>query len=760
VWWIAYVAAALAHSPHDVASVLSLAPDGTVLTNDSNVLAASSDDGHTFDMVTWASGEPLCAIALSATNWLVADPEGSLWWTGDAGATWATVSGPDGLTACTEGPQGVVVGGPTGLWRGADGDAFVDLTVELEAAPVALAQLGSDALIGVDLAGGSFRVTSDGALEFLEPRDALSVAVDADRVLIGRSGAPPILSEDGGDTWLDLDAGPESLRVLAIAGEEILGASAEEAVWWSGDLGASWELSSDGLDPLAEGAGGPGDGVHYFQLRIDGERHWLGSFEGLYWRDPDDTRWRQGALDTIPRVRTVAWLPDGELLVGAYGGGVYRGGEDLDWHEVAAPIGWPWPKQIFVAPEDPDHWFVVSGSALYFTEDAGETWDTHPVLLGEAGDAVAPAPGFPLDSRLVVAGRTGEGEGAVAWSSDGGTSWTASVLPGTCRQKPTDIVWTDEAGLWIACGTDGQLHRSDDGGQSWSGATVLDAQVEALIPGEGVVWAATRDGLWEVSSSGASQVDFAGETLTSGALWDGGVLVAVVGRGLVHWSDSGAEALGWPSGDFVEDVAVADDGRLAVGLRSGAWWSADDGLTWALACPYDRVDDQLQHWWLESWAPTSVDSAMRGIVQAGEAGATAELTLDGRQLRLIGSTRGEASVRVTVNGDAEELELDLPEPGSLLWAADVDDGVHTVQIEVLSGTLLLDGAERWRADAPPFELDGDTGGPGTSGRTCGCRGQSGAALIPILLAGWRRRRAERPDGGDLQHQSGSSPAPR
>ncbi len=54
-----------------MASVLSLAPDGTVLTNDSNVLAASSDDGHTFDMVTWASGEPLCAIALSATDWLV-----------------------------------------------------------------------------------------------------------------------------------------------------------------------------------------------------------------------------------------------------------------------------------------------------------------------------------------------------------------------------------------------------------------------------------------------------------------------------------------------------------------------------------------------------------------------------------------------------------------------------------------------------------------------------------------------------------------
>jgi len=206
----------------------------------------------------------------------------------------------------------------------------------------------------------------------------------------------------------------------------------------------------------------------------------------------------------------------------------------------------------------------------------------------------------------------------------------------------------------------------------------------------------------------------------------------------------------------VEDVAVADDGRLAVGLRSGAWWSDDDGQTWALACPYDRVDDQLQHWWLEGWAPTTVDEAMRGIVQAGEAGATAELTVDGEQLRLIGSTRGEATIRLTLNGEADELTLDLTEPGSLLWAADVEDGVHTVQIEVLSGILLLDGAERWRGEAPPFEVDEDTGSPAGSARTCGCRGQSAATLLPILLLGWRRRRPEGRDGGGADRGSGSS----
>lgn len=741
---------ALAHSPHDVASVLSLAPDGTVLTNDSNQLAVSEDGGYTFAFVTWADGEPLCAFADSRLDWTVAAEGGGLWRTEDGGESWGALEGPSGLSACVETPSGErLLAGPGGLWWPA-GDAWGGVAWEAGGVPLALAPLDDGRVLVVDAGGAVLRWDAELGLEELEPTGALGLAAEAGGVLLGLAGAPPRWSPDGGDTWTVLAEGPADARVLALRGEERWAASAEDAVWYSADEGLSWTLEDEGLDELAEGAGGPGDGVHYFHIRPeeDGGRVWLASFEGLYWQEPGEARWIQGALDTIPRVRTVAWLPEGELLVGSYGGGVACGrpGEGA-WQQVGGGIGWPWPKQIQVAPGDPRQLFVVSGSALYASPDAGQSWDTMPVLLGEAGDAMALAPAFPEDPRLAQAGRSGDGEAGVSWSEDAGESWTITPWPGACRLKPTDILWQAEQGLWAACGTDGQLARSEDGGQTLEAGPTVGSQVEALVADDAALWLATGDGLWRLAGEPGDEAlvqhSLAGVPLTAAARVEGGLLVGAVGAGLilVDADDGGAVELGWPGPEPVEDIAVSEDGLWAVGLRSGSFTSADEGATWTPASTYDRVDEELQHWTLSGWAPTSRDGAMRGRIHRGEAGAWAELRVDGVQIRLVGESRDGARLRLSVDGEDEEIEVqgDL----GVHWGADLAAGVHVLEVEVLEGVFALDGAERWRAAAPALPDTGsDTGeGPTPEDRRCGCGAGAAGALVFFLpvLAGRRTR---------------------
>ena len=746
--WLLILGTALAHSPHDVATVLSLAPDGTVLTNDSDQLAVSEDGGNTFSYVTWFDGEPLCAMADDRWSWQVAAEGGELWRTDDGGDSWSAVPGPSELSACFEAPgsEGLRwLAGPTGLWWSAAGDPWEGAEWAPEAAPVALAPLSDGRIVVVDRAGGVLRWSPDGSVEVLEARDVLGLATEGERVLLGRHEAPPLLSEDGGDTFLPLASGPLGARVLALQGSSLWAATDTEAVWSSEDDGQDWVLYGDGLDELAVGAGGPSDGIHYFHIRPEVDRTWLSGFEGIYWRGPEDSRWIQGALDTIPRVRTVAWLPGGELLVGSYGGGVTLGlpGE-ADWDEVSEGIGWPWPKQIQVAPRDPDTWFVVSGSALYSTFDAGQSWDTLPVLLGEAGDAMAPAPTYPDDPRLVVAGRNAGGDAGLAWSQDDGLSWTITPFPGTCRLKPTDILWHEAQGIWMACGTDGQLAWSEDGGQTLELGPTVGAQVEALVAGDDALWLATGDGLWRLVEGELTQVALAGEGLTALALREGELWTAVTGVGIevVDASTGSTRSLDWPGAEPVEDLVVHEDlDQIAVGLRTGAWFSRDAGETWSQATDYDRVDEELQHWFLEGWAPTSREGAMRERLHRGEAGARAELRVDGVHLRLVGESRDGATLRITIDGEAAEVEVQ----GALgrLWGTDLESGMHLVEIEVLEGSFGLDGAERWRWEAPTRE-DDDTGSvtpPGDS-KSCGC-GAGKATLVwmpwAILFAARRRR---------------------
>ena len=136
-----------------------------------------------------------------------------------------------------------------------------------------------------------------------------------------------------------------------------------------------------------------------------------------------------------------------------------------------------------------------------------------------------------------------------------------------------------------------------------------------------------------------------------------------------------------------------------------------------------------------------LEEASTGYVHTGTAGSEAYLRFSGSQVRLLGAPTAGTQITIEVDG-IEQAELCWEEgqaPG-YLWGTNLDPGAHELILRVDSGTLRLDGAERWHTQQPELptaasEIDR------TSAR-CGCaRDTAGSWLVfPALFWSRRRRR--------------------
>jgi hypothetical protein len=136
-------------------------------------------------------------------------------------------------------------------------------------------------------------------------------------------------------------------------------------------------------------------------------------------------------------------------------------------------------------------------------------------------------------------------------------------------------------GTLMTAGIEDGVERSTDGGRSWT--TVVNACASGLAVGEGVVYAATSDGLlssfddgcrWSVVRADHPAVAVAVEGRVTLAAFDDGLLVGRDGVWLAHR---------WEHGPIVT-VGVGVGGDLYVGSldeQAVVWRSTDDGQNWS-----------------------------------------------------------------------------------------------------------------------------------------------------------------------------------
>lgn len=312
-----------------------------------------------------------------------------------------------------------------------------------------------------------------------------------------------------------LDPLPVKVTALATGLDEegnlwFFAGTATGGVWYSCDLGETWEAANQTLTNL-----------QVKTLTIDSERHqiYVGTTEGFIFASsylkPADGQ-NQG-LDWEPLMRVRSDVnPDptspnntdvnqividsGELFIATLGGRIFR---SSDWS--APPTGLEnaiWNiNALAIHPKTGWLFAATAGTGVYYSTDRNQTW-RKPVNLNLTNQMIT-ALAITEDGRL-LAGTCGPftKDSGIYYSVNNGDSWTFVNLP--LDQRNITAIAIHE-GFVFAGTQSGGLLRSRDQGQTWQPLTQLPhRQITALAialngwllvgTAGGMIWRSTDNG--------------------------------------------------------------------------------------------------------------------------------------------------------------------------------------------------------------------------------------------------------------------------
>jgi photosystem II stability/assembly factor-like uncharacterized protein len=296
---------------------------------------------------------------------------------------------------------------------------------------------------------------------------------------------------------------PASGAIYAAAASEWHGAG----VWRSGDLGESWELSSEGLAHAEDGvklskisgltaahgrvlAGAEAAGI--FESR-DGGASWslLSTLEG----QPGSSTWNDPANQPPGHLGLPGILPHPDdparFWAVVQGVGIFETTDDgASWTPRNRGLRADWPREhpevgfcvhkLVMSPVDRERLYQQNHCGMHRSDDAGQSWvEITEGLPSDFGFAAAAHP-HDRDSFYVIPLDGGhgrvmpEGRAAVWRTRDAGATWQRldRGLPqhdahlGVLREGLA-IDALDVPGLYFGTST-GQVFASADEGESWS----------------------------------------------------------------------------------------------------------------------------------------------------------------------------------------------------------------------------------------------------------------------------------------------------
>lgn len=187
------------------------------------------------------------------------------------------------------------------------------------------------------------------------------------------------------------------------------------------------------------------------------------------------------------RVTTLAGDPTlgDTLFAGIEIDGVWRSTDyGASWEKASRGISSEDIHSIMIVPGSPARVLVVTDNDINLSTDSGSNWK--PLSLGKQvsmpySRGLAQRPGAP-EVLLVGLGDGPPGtQGGIARSTDAAQTWRTSEL--SC--KPNSTIWSfatnaADPDLIYAASVSGEIHRSTDGGSSWSKLAREFGEIRAL----------------------------------------------------------------------------------------------------------------------------------------------------------------------------------------------------------------------------------------------------------------------------------------
>ena len=441
--------------------------------------------------------------------------------TTDGGASWSPTGAglPVWSAIFDDAGNGSVVFGIDGyggvIYRSTDGGAsFSQVTVAHDWQVTGLYAAPSDPLV-VYAAGRDGRddpllaLSTDGGLSWaplasgpvgaiLAPVAAVDPA-DAQHVLVGTFGYGLWVTADGGSSWTARSNGlaatePRSIATDPLDGSVVYSADASTLAV-SEDSGRTWSDATTGLYDPAD----PAAGVAPLSVTVDGASTAYASrvaestpaqWDPVMHSIDHGATWQPASVGIPPGLAACQLLADPRrqgVVFASVGSSCWGGVGDVyvttdsgeSWHPVG-PAGRDPSAMAF----DPVNRMLVIAAVrkVWTTADNGRHWKARAsVPLGYA-DAVAI--GSTPDTLYVADNSSSR----IAYSRNGGRSWTVSVLDRTGHASGVLALAVDPGDAQtVWAGTDaGGLYVSRDAGVSW-------AQVNSAVEGRTVAALATTD---------------------------------------------------------------------------------------------------------------------------------------------------------------------------------------------------------------------------------------------------------------------------
>ncbi|MEM7248503.1 MAG: hypothetical protein AAF533_24435 [Acidobacteriota bacterium] len=421
-------------------------------------------------------------------------------------------------------------------------------------------------------------VRADGGIEGCAVRSLTVAPDDPDLVWalgLCESGGPRGLfrTVDGGTTWTHVEeferAWLGNTVTVHPSDPSLLLVAALDGAWRSVDGGATWQLV-EGVEGPQQSALFRGDGVAV-----------VGGDSAVWWSDDDGVTWRDVTGDAGHSLVT-------SFDVGSVGGGgelvtlSANSGGGCRLHRLdTGRTGWETLeldgdrcRQYSVVASDPfqsrGHLVVDADDGIRRTDDGGETWG--PAASGLPASFVSASLGFDMRTPGVALVRDVT-TGGLHRSEDGGLSWSrvegAAVDGLRFLALRPDVI---TPGRWVATVQDAtwvlSLMVSEDGGASWAPGPAMPSGVSNLFKIEHVV----GERLFAFEQA-EEETKRAWRFDPEAGAWTELSFSGVWGRSFAEWQLSG----------LVSDPGDPNALILAT-LGLGFWRSIDGGETW---CPWE-----------------------------------------------------------------------------------------------------------------------------------------------------------------------------
>lgn len=242
----------------------------------------------------------------------------------------------------------------------------------------------------------------------------------------------------------------------------------------SDDGGATW-LSRNGTvyATTAPGAIATAPNFAVVPHMVTGS-YWNG---GLAYSNDRGQTWTEAASGPRNQIRALVYSPnypaENLVLAGTGGGwpadidGIYRSADGgANWTQVDNQLKGKYIISLAAAPTTGQNWVVfagVYGDGVWRSTGGGNSW-AQVGLAGERVWAVAVSPNYASDQTVFVAT-----DGGGLWrSTNGGSTW-AYLRGGTFRGLALSPTYASDQTVYAAVARYGDVLRSTDGGNSFSG---------------------------------------------------------------------------------------------------------------------------------------------------------------------------------------------------------------------------------------------------------------------------------------------------